>query len=241
MNENTKSALQLLNKESTGILSTHSIELEGYPFGSVTPYCLDKNFNPIILVSDLAQHTKNINADNKVSLTIAEEASESEKQSLGRLTYIGDAFRIESETEDYKEISQIYLRYFPAAKHYFEAHNFYFYRIKCKRARYIEGFGKIFWIEKKDWDMENIFTEEEQNRMISHMNVDHQEALRNYCSHFKGITIPEDDILNMVGIYQLGFDLIYKKQKYHFKFEDEVKDSTTAREALVAMAKESKA
>jgi heme iron utilization protein len=239
MEENTKNALQLLNKENTGVLSTHSLDVEGYPFGSVTPYCLDRGFNPIILVSDLAQHTKNINANAKVSLTIAEASLESEKQALGRYTFLGDAARIDTDTEDYKAVSKVYLDYFPAAKHYFEAHNFYFYRLNFIRGRYIEGFGKIFWIEKDQWGTENVFKVNESEKIIEHMNKDHKQSLAKYCLNEKNRIIDEadQDKLSMVGLYQYGFDLLFKKEKLHFQFSEPVNNTQEARERLVALAK----
>ena len=56
-------ARNLMMKEYQGILSTHSVEAQGYPFGSVTPYCFDRKGRPVILISLIAQHTKNIKAN----------------------------------------------------------------------------------------------------------------------------------------------------------------------------------
>ncbi|MBT3583641.1 MAG: hypothetical protein HN509_01935 [Halobacteriovoraceae bacterium] len=151
MNEKTQTAAELLNKVGYGILSTHSLDCPGYPFGSLTPYALDGKNYPILLVSDLAQHTKNMIEDPKVSLTIAEESDDDKKQTLGRLTYLGTAQKIEESDADFKEVSNIYLSRFPESKSYFEAHNFFFYRLNFFRGRLIEGFGKICWIEKEDW------------------------------------------------------------------------------------------
>lgn len=58
-----KEARKLLLSEYQAILSTHSVDVSGYPFGSVVPYCLNKNGEPIILISSIAQHTKNILSD----------------------------------------------------------------------------------------------------------------------------------------------------------------------------------
>ena len=55
---NTKMALSLLASHTYGILSTHSLEVKGYPFGSLTPYCLDNQYRPVIPISNIAQHTK---------------------------------------------------------------------------------------------------------------------------------------------------------------------------------------
>jgi putative heme iron utilization protein len=237
MDTNTKNALELLKFETTGILSTHSLELEGYPFGSVTPYSLDQGFNPIILVSSIAQHTKNMDHNPKVSLTIAQSSGDSEKQALGRYTVVADAIKIESGTDDWAQVSETYLRYYPSAKSYFEAHDFYFYRLKFVRGRYIGGFGKIYWIEPSDWQIESVFSSEEERQIIEHMNEDHQKALKKYCTHFKKIELKPDDQISMVGIYQFGMDLLNGDEKISFNFESEVKNATQAREILVNMAK----
>jgi len=71
-------ARELLLQESFGVLSTISIDVSGYPFGSVTPYCVDRNCQPIVYISTIAQHTKNIIANPKVSLTVVEPNAESD-------------------------------------------------------------------------------------------------------------------------------------------------------------------
>ena len=70
-------ARELLLKHSYGVLSTISVDVSGYPFGSVTPYCADEQCRPVIYISRIAQHTKNIIADSRVSLTVVEDIGES--------------------------------------------------------------------------------------------------------------------------------------------------------------------
>ena len=61
---------QLLRHSYQGVLSTHSVQLQGYPFGSVVPFCLDKQGRVVVLISDLAQHTKNLKQDSRCSLLV---------------------------------------------------------------------------------------------------------------------------------------------------------------------------
>src|SRR5205085_6861207 len=133
---------RLLNHQSMGVLSTHSVDVEGYPFGSIVPYVLDHNALPTLLISDIAQHTRNIKQTHKVSLTVFDQGAD-DPQASSRLTWIGDAELIDpSDTE----IRRRYLRYSPSAESYFETHDFSFYRICLRRARFIGGFGQIYWI-----------------------------------------------------------------------------------------------
>src|SRR6478752_4339347 len=97
-------ARQLLLQESFGVLSTISVDVPGYPFGSVTPYCVDRDCRPIVYISTIAQHTRNILANSKVSLTVVEANSDSDDvQARGRLTLLADARpvnRDETEVRD---------------------------------------------------------------------------------------------------------------------------------------------
>ena len=82
-----------------------SLDVPGYPFGSVAPYCIDQRGRPIIYISTIAQHTKNILADPRVSLTVVEGdgASDGDVQARGRLTYIADARPAGNEDVDLRD------------------------------------------------------------------------------------------------------------------------------------------
>lgn len=240
MDEISANALLLINHKSSGVLSTHSLEMPGYPFGSLTPYACDELFRPILLISDLAQHTKNIKEDPKVSLTVLDEASSGEHQAFGRLTFLGEVEKIGKEHDDYQKSKDSYFQLFPYASEYLKAHGFDFYRINPKRIRFIGGFGKIAWIEQEQWSMANPFDNETKQRIISHMNEDHQHNLKDYLTFYKNRNLNSDEEAIMVNIYQFGFHILVNKDLYHFPFKTPVKDANEAREQLVQMAKESK-
>lgn len=134
-----------LISQHLGVLSTHSLSVDGYPFGSLTPFVVDELNRPIILISSLAEHTKNIKANSKVSLTIIENTDKANKQALARLSIMADARPISGP-----DVSKTYLKHFPEARNYFDTHDFSFYALEPVRLRYIAGFGKIYWIEPKD-------------------------------------------------------------------------------------------
>ena len=84
-------ARELLLQNSFGVLSTISLDVPGYPFGSVTPYCVDDQCCPLIYISQIAQHTRNILKDPRVSLTIVEGGDSDDVQARGRVTVIANA------------------------------------------------------------------------------------------------------------------------------------------------------
>lgn len=227
-----KNARSLLRSEKDGVLSTQSLDVPGYPFGSVTPYALDRKGRPVILISDLAQHTQNIKSDPKVSLTVLATSQARDVQANARLTYMGDARKITEEEAGAKER---YLRKFPHAKRYFEAHDFDFYVIELVRARYIEGFGKIWWVEPNELLLESVFDITAETRVLDHMNDDHKEALVKYCKEYNFSLKTEEYIMS--GIDTEGIDIIAGTKNIRINFEKPLSDSSQAREVLVSMAK----
>lgn len=235
-----KEMYSLLLKEGSGVLSTISLAVEGYPFGSVVPYCLDQNLRPFILISSIAQHTKNINENSKVSLTIIESNTNTNKQSKGRLTFIGDAEKISAEDKSqWEEYRQKYLNYFPEAVDYFGTHDFEFYRILPKRLRFIGGFGKIYWVEKEDFHLRNIFSQIAESQIVNHMNEDHKYNQVDYCRHYLSEIITEEDVF-MTGLDQWGMDLNIQGTLKRIDFPRVLKDPSEVRSIMVEMAKISK-
>ena len=89
-------ARDLLNSRDFGVLSTISVKLKGIPFGSVVPYCLDKDGQPVVLISRIAEHTHNISSDSRSSITILNYDQE-DVQSKARITLSGKMKIINNE------------------------------------------------------------------------------------------------------------------------------------------------
>ena len=224
-------ARRLLRKNRFGMLATLSKKFSGHPFGSIIPYMLDHDARPVILISTLAEHTKNIENDNRVSLLVHEAGDN--VQAEARITVLGGCTRMPGQ----EQVKTRYLRYFPNASGYFDTHDFFFYRIEPIMIRYIGGFGEIHWIEAKSFTApENKLAENEEG-ILAHMNQDHAQNLRDYCRHYQSKKAKKAE---MVGIDCDGFDVRADGELLRFDFETPVLDAMQAREALVKMAKESK-
>jgi putative heme iron utilization protein len=225
---NIQAARQLFLQESFGVLSTISVDLPGYPFGSVTPYCADEQCRPVIYISYIAQHTKNVLADSRVSLTVFDTTRDStDAQAQGRVTLIGNACPIEGgETR----IPERYFRYVPNARQYQATHDFAFFRLDLVRVRFIGGFGEIYWVEPGQFMTANPFSAAQESRIVDHMNNDHGEALKHYANGTDA---------KMVGIDAEGFDVLTAVRKLRIAFDNPVHNMEEARQALVAMARRS--
>ena len=231
--ESARQARDLLLKNYQGILCTNSKDLPGYPFGSVAPYILDANCQPVILISAIAQHTKNILFDNKVSLVVTEGDTD-DLQTVGRVTYIGDARQLDDQDNGAMER---YYEYFPQSRGYHKTHDFDFYTIDLQHLRYIGGFGEINWVEKEKFLMPNPFSLEQEQGMLRHMNNDHADAVKHYCD-LHDIEIPDNLNPIMVGIDSEGFHIRVGKFIHRINFRQPVYTTEDVRKAMVELARQ---
>jgi putative heme iron utilization protein len=225
---NGRDARRYLRGHRSGVLATLSAKLGGYPFGSIVPFVLDRECRPVILVSALAEHTRNLAADPRTSLIVHDYADD--VQAGTRLTLAGDAAPL---TDD-AEARARYLRQFPAAADLLALGDFSFRAIAPKRLLFIRGFGRIDWIDAAEFAPPANSLAEAESGIVAHMNADHAVALADYCRHFLGIT---PVAVEMTGIDCDGFDLRADGRLLRFEFPEVVTNAGKAREALVAMAR----
>ena len=230
MAELAQAARQVLNEHFSGILSTHSVEYPGYPFGSVVPFCLDESGQPLILISALAQHTRNIVANPKVALTLLDQDDGNVQQSE-RLTLLADTV----EVENVESCAERYCRHFPSARGYHEQLDFRFFRLKIIQLRYVGGFGRIQWLAPEQVLLANPFTPEREAGIVGHMNEDHADAIRRYCDQ-ADIDHQEQDVA-MAGIDSQGMTLRVGERLHYIPFARPVTTPDEARAILVEMAR----
>ena len=233
-------AKQFLRSTRSGVLSSFSAKFAGYPFGSVMPFVLGHDCQPIVLISTIAEHTKNIIANPKVSLLVF--AGAEDLHANGRLTLIGEAEQLDKNDAD---LMARYCRYFPESTGYLAMHDFQFYRIHIAQARYIAGFGKMSWMAGDKLVHINPQSNEIaalETSMIEHMNADHIESMLLYCQHFHGVT---PNRVQLIGVDSDGFDIeavIAEDTKIlRFNFAAPIFDANSARMAFVALSKAARA
>ncbi len=230
--DNGGDARRFARSQHSGVLSTISRRIEGFPFGSVAPFILDHAGRPVILISSLAEHTKNIDADPRVSLIVQPYAAD--MQATGRVTVLGRAEKI----ADKSELGPRYLRFHPQAADYFAMHDFSFYRIEPVRIRWIGGFGRIHWVEPEHYLLPPSPLAEQEEGILAHMNTDHADNLRAYCRHVHGV---ESADVEMIGIDADGFDVRADQGDLRFEFGTPVADAQQARKALVTLTQATRA
>ena len=146
--EQSQRALRLLRKERQGVLCTLSQALDGWPFASLTPYAFAASGEPILLTSTLAEHTRNIYADPRVSLFVLDSEAPVNPQAGARITLMGLADPVDSL--EVGGARRRYLARFPEAESLFQMSDFTLFKLSIERARFIAGFGEIFWLNAEE-------------------------------------------------------------------------------------------
>jgi putative heme iron utilization protein len=232
-----ESARTLLATERTGVLSTISVHRPGYPYGSVTPYALSKRGQPIVLISTLAAHTKNLVADPRASLFVGDRAAAEDPQAGGRVSLLGVASRVpESESTDARAR---YLARQPQARGYFQTHDFQLWEFSVEELRLIAGFGRIAWLDgvtlKRRPEADPLAGAAAE--ICAHMNDDHGDALQTFCRAAE----QDGSGARMVSVDGLGFDVETAGDRLRFDFPAEVTTADQVRAAIIALLKQARA
>lgn len=139
-------ARRLAASQKTATLCTMSRRLPGHPFGSVVQYALDSAGMPVLLISSMAMHSKNLAADPKSSLMIQESVPPDSALVAARLTLVG-----EFHLADAAEVRDAFLERHPDAAQWVDFGDFAFYRLRMADAYYVGGFGVMGWVSPADY------------------------------------------------------------------------------------------
>ncbi|MHA1948718.1 MAG: HugZ family pyridoxamine 5'-phosphate oxidase [Candidatus Thorarchaeota archaeon] len=145
-----KKAAEFLKKNQVGVLGTFMKEdAKSYPYLSIVPYALDDG-KPFIFISDLAQHTENLNENGKSSIVVY-TLDPDDIHNATRATFQGTLVKLKQDGKEYKRLAKIYVKRFPKSKILLTFGDFNFYRMEVKQMHWIGGFGDIDWANVKKY------------------------------------------------------------------------------------------
>jgi hypothetical protein len=134
----------LLEAESVGLLSTISVHRAGFPYGSLTPFALSARGAPLLLLSGLAAHTKNVLADPRACLFVGDRTAAEDPLAGARASLLGRVVRVGGADEG--DGRARYVARHPRAEAYFELRDFALWELVVEEARLISGFGSMRWV-----------------------------------------------------------------------------------------------
>jgi len=226
-------AVNLLRNYKTGILSTISKKNANYPFGSFTTFITARNRTIYLYLSDIAQHTINFKTDSKACLTISKISNKNDDvQNSQRLTLMGDIKEVREEEIEYCKNKFHYL--LPESKKYSNFHGFNFYQLEINCVRWIGGFGKISWLDTKDWRNFTPKWKESEDSIINHMNKDHSNSIASSLNAQHSI---QDLNCKMIFITIDGYYTICKKGVFFIQLDEKCETSAEYKDQLINLAK----
>jgi putative heme iron utilization protein len=231
----TDRARTLLYLGRIGALSTLSRKQPGFPFGSVMPYGLDDKGRPVFLISTMAMHTQNLQADPRSSLLVTQPDAGGDPLGASRVTLLGNVLPIPEP--EVAEARKLYLARYPNSKHWVDFEDFSFYRMDVMDVYYVGGFGVMGWVSASEYsDGQPDPLADTAAAIIEHMNTDHGDALMLLARTFAGIECEE---AAMTSVDRLGFHVRLKTsdgmRSARIAFPREVGSAAEARNVLIEM------
>ncbi len=227
----------LLRRSRQGALAT-LMAGSGDPYCSLVNVASHADGAPILLISQLAVHTKNILADARVSLML-DERTEGDPLEGARIMLLGRAVEVAS---DHLEIvRRRYLNAHPSAEAFAGFKDFSFFLIRPSHTHLVAGFGRIVDLEPKQFltsiaDAQALLAAEQD--AIDHTNADHRDAVNLYATRLLGAE-PAD--WRCTGCDPAGIDLAAGRLVLRLDFPARVTGPEALRKMLVALADQARA
>jgi heme iron utilization protein len=188
----------LLHDAADGTLSTLALEPAGYPFGSVVTYGLDADGSPLVLMSTMAEHARNLAEDARASLLVTASGSGAGRLAVARATLVGIVRAVPES--GHEAAVERYLAVHPGA-FWARFPDFSVHRLDVEAIRYVRGFGEMSWVDPSAYgSAEPDPLAGAEAGIVEHMNDDHGDALRAMVAAFLDV---EGDV---VGVEMLSCD-----------------------------------
>ena len=177
---------------------------DGFPYGSAVSHAVaDADGAPLLLISELAEHTVNAHHDPRASLLVSADTPEgADPLSTARLTLLGTLHAVESGEGG----RDTYLRAHPYARYYADFPDFSFWRLEVARCRFVGGFGKMSWVDAAAYGAAKVDpVAPSAPDIITHMNGDHGDANLVYVRVLGGLS--EATAATLTGVDRYGMTL----------------------------------
>lgn len=221
----------LVRAAATASLATRRAA-DGWPYASLVACASDHAGRPLLLLSDLAEHTRNLGAEPRCSLLFDGTAGEDSPLAGARATLFGRAER----AADPHLLARFVARH-PDAADYAGFADFNLYRLAVAGAHLVAGFGRIHDVAAADVlraASDSAPLAEAEADILAHMNADHADAVALYATRLAGRS---PGAWRMTGIDPEGLDLAAGAARARVAFPDTVATAEQARAALVGLAK----
>jgi putative heme iron utilization protein len=186
---------------NTGTLA--SLTAEGDPWASLVTYGL-LDGAPVLCVSNMAEHGRNLTADQRASIAIVGPATDPDPLAGGRVTLAGVVER--PTAEEAVAARDAHLAGVPAAKYYVDYSDFALWVLRVHRVRWVGGYGRMDSATGEAYSAAAPDpVQPHAAGAIAHLNADHADALAAMARAFGGY--PDTTSAICTGADRYGLDL----------------------------------
>jgi putative heme iron utilization protein len=229
-------ARSLLRRSRQGALAT-LVPGSGDPYCSLVNVASHPDGSPILLISRLALHTRNIIGDSRVSLMLDERAAGDPLEG-SRIMLAGRAE--EAGGDQIALLRRRYLNAHPSAEAFVNFKDFAFFRIYPTGAHLVAGFGRIVDLKPEQFLTDMAGAEallEAEPGAVEHMNADHGDAMSLYATKLLGAETAD---WTCTGCDPDGMDMQAGTAMLRLDFPERVTSGTELRKMLVRLTGEAR-
>lgn len=188
---------------STNSATLASLTADGDPWASFVTYGL-LDGAPVLCVSNLAEHGRNLAGDPRASLAIVAPATESDPLANARITLAGRVER--PEGEEHAAARDAHLAAVAAAKYYIDYSDFSLWVLRVQRVRWVGGYGRMESTSGADYAAAQPDpVGPHAAGAVEHLNADHADALAAMARALGGY--PDTTAAACTGVDRYGLDL----------------------------------
>jgi hypothetical protein len=202
----------------------------GAPYASLVLVAADLDASPLLLLSDLARHSRNIAFDPRVSLLFDGTAGHDDPLAGPRLTFLGHA-----EIVADPRLVDRFVRRHPTSAAYAGFGDFRLYRLTAERGHLVAGFGRIEWIDGDALRLGDALgaLAAAEAAMVAEINRDHPDVA---CAIAQRRLDRGGEVWRITGLDPEGIDLRHAAETARLDFAAPVPDPDTVRAKLFELA-----
>ncbi len=188
---------------ATNAATLASLTAAGDPWASFVTYGL-LGGAPVLCVSHLAEHGRNLAADPRASLSVVAPGAETDPLASARITVAGIVERPVGAELDAARAAHVAA--VPAAKYYIDYSDFAVWVLRVHRVRWVGGYGRMDSASAADYAAaEPDPVRPRAAGAIEHLNADHAAGLAEMARALGGF--PDTASATCTGIDRYGLDL----------------------------------
>lgn len=222
----------LVRSREKAVVATVMRETSGDPYASLVLTASDHEGNPLMYISDLAEHTKNIWENKRGSMLFEHTSGLNDPLSGARVTLQGS---FEECTDE--QLLERYFKRHEQSRKYSKAHKFFLYRMNVERAHLVAGFGRIYWLNADEYHFASDAGREvleAEHGIVTHMNEDHRDSIDLIATRLLNHT---EEGWAMTGMDAEGFDMRLRDQVLRYDFETPLQSAGDSRPVMVDLVK----